>query len=183
VGRWCSFRSGEPLEKDADALNEMIARQLLQRTGVIFRKTITRERIPVRWAALSRIYRRMELRGEIRGGRFVAGFSGEQFALPQAIELMRKLRRNGPRPMIASVAAADPLNFHGILTPDAPIAPTPAPAEIPVRTDFGELSRAADPTVVVPDPIHPRPGRTPARNVLADYPQPHTHRRVPRRKH
>jgi hypothetical protein len=96
---------------------------------------------------------------------------------------MRKLRRNGSRETIPPVATADPLNFQGILTPDVPIAAATAPADTPVRTDFGELSRAADPTVVVPDPIHPRPDRTPARNVLADYPQPHTHRRVPRRKH
>jgi ATP-dependent Lhr-like helicase len=176
VGRWCSFRSAEPLEKDADALNEMIACQLLHRTGVIFRKTITRERIPVRWAALSRIYRRMELRGEIRGGRFVAGFSGEQFALPQAIELLRKLRRNGQRPAITPVAAADPLNFQGILTPDVPTAPVPA--VVPVRP--------ADPALILPEPVrarHDRHDRTPARNALADYPQPHLHPRVPRRKH
>jgi len=67
--------------------------------------------------------RRMELRGEIRGGRFVAGFAGEQFALPEAVELLRKLRREGERAPI-TVASADPLNFQGILTPEKRIAPT-----------------------------------------------------------
>jgi ATP-dependent Lhr-like helicase len=65
----------------------------------------------------------MELRGEVRGGRFVAGFSGEQFALPEAVELLRSLRRQGPRAAI-TVVSADPLNFQGILTPEKRIAPT-----------------------------------------------------------
>jgi ATP-dependent Lhr-like helicase len=99
----------------------MIARQLLRRTGVVFRKTIERERIPVTWAALRRVYRRLELRGEIRGGRFVAGFSGEQFALPEAVDQLRRLRRQGPRPVV-SVIPPDPLNFEGILTPVEPVA-------------------------------------------------------------
>jgi len=118
VGRWCCFRSTPP-EMDKDALHERIAHQLLRRHGVVFRKMLERERIPVTWSALTRVYRRLELRGEIRGGRFVAGFSGEQFARPDAIELLRRLRREGPRQPI-SVVASDPLNFQGILTPVAP---------------------------------------------------------------
>ncbi len=89
----------------------------------MFRKTLTREKLPVSWSALIRIYRRMELRGEIRGGRFVEGFSGEQFALPQAVELLRDLRRKGPRTAVR-VMAADPLNFQGILTPEKRVAST-----------------------------------------------------------
>jgi ATP-dependent Lhr-like helicase len=92
VGRWCCFRN-QPHEHHGDELTEMVACQLLERTGVVFRKTITREKLPVTWASLVRVYRRMELRGEVRGGRFVAGFSGEQFAKPSAVELLRKLRR------------------------------------------------------------------------------------------
>ena len=61
--------------------------------------------------------------GEVRGGRFVAGFSGEQFALPEAIEWLRKVRRSEPREPV-SVASADPLNFQGILTPSERVAPT-----------------------------------------------------------
>jgi len=122
VGRWSIFRTTHEREMPADAA-EMAARQLLRRTGVVFRKTLEREKIPVNWLGLTRAMRRMELRGEIRGGRFVAGFAGEQFALPEAVELLRKLRREGERAPI-TVASADPLNFQGILTPEKRIAPT-----------------------------------------------------------
>jgi ATP-dependent Lhr-like helicase len=122
VGRWSIFRS-EPPQKNADELTEMAAKQLLRRTGVVFRRTIMREKLPVTWAALFRVYRRMELRGEVRGGRFVGGFAGEQFALPEAVELLRRLRREGKREAI-SVVSADPLNFQGILTPEKRVAPT-----------------------------------------------------------
>lgn len=113
VGRWSRFRT-EPAEKPEA---EFAAMQLLRRTGVVFRKTLTRERIPVSWSALVRVYRRMELRGDVRGGRFVAGFSGEQYALPEAVEMLRRVRREGRRSE-ATVSSADPLNFSGILTPD-----------------------------------------------------------------
>jgi ATP-dependent Lhr-like helicase len=122
VGRWSCFRNAVAAA-DSTARHEMAARQLLNRTGVVFRKTIAREKLPVNWLELTRIYRRMELRGEIRGGRFVAGFAGEQFALPRAVELMRQLRRQGPREPV-TVVSADPLNFQGILTPEKRIAPT-----------------------------------------------------------
>ncbi|HEX4056067.1 MAG TPA: DEAD/DEAH box helicase [Tepidisphaeraceae bacterium] len=122
VGRWSCFRRMMP-PIHSDELNELAARQLLRRTGVVFRRILMREKIPVNWLALTRVYRRMELRGEIRGGRFVAGFSGEQFALPEAVELLRRLRRQEPRDAI-SVVSADPLNFQGILTPEKRIAPT-----------------------------------------------------------
>jgi ATP-dependent Lhr-like helicase len=106
-----------------DGAHELLARQLLRRTGVVFRRTLLRERLPITWSALMRIYRRMELKGEIRGGRFVAGFSGEQFALPEAVELMRRLRRDGSRAPV-TVISADPLNFQGILTREPRVSPT-----------------------------------------------------------
>jgi ATP-dependent Lhr-like helicase len=123
VGRWSHFRTSltpQPASADRD---EFTARQLLQRTGVVFRRVITREKMPVSWAAMFRVYRRMELRGEVRGGRFVSGFSGEQFALPEAVEMLRRLRRAGTR-CGAAVTPADPLNLQGILTPDERIAST-----------------------------------------------------------
>jgi ATP-dependent Lhr-like helicase len=133
AGRWSLFRLSEPGSLPRSLANgessrgtpadELVARQLLRRTGVVFRRTITRERMPVSWSALSRIYRVMELRGEVRGGRFVGGFAGEQFALPEAVETLRRLRRDGPR-MPLSVLSADPLNFQGILTPEDRVAPT-----------------------------------------------------------
>jgi ATP-dependent Lhr-like helicase len=110
-GRWSCFR----VETPAREVAELAARQLLARTGVVFRRLLERERMPVTWSALLRVYRRLELRGEVRGGRFVAGFAGEQFALPEAIELLRKGRRNARPPI--TVMSCDPLNLQGILTP------------------------------------------------------------------
>jgi ATP-dependent Lhr-like helicase len=124
VGRWSGFRvqrsevRGQEAE-DGSRGAMMVARQLLARTGVVFRRTVARERMPVSWLALTRALRRMELRGEVRGGRFVAGFSGEQFALPAAVELLRRLKREPGRGAV-TVSSADPLNFQGILTPDGP---------------------------------------------------------------
>ena len=95
-----------------------MARQLLRRTGVVFRKTLERERQPLPWRDVARACRTLEARGEIRGGRFVAGFDGEQYALPEAVTLLREVRRRGDTRPPVSVAAADPLNLRGILTPD-----------------------------------------------------------------
>ena len=78
---------------------------------------MTREKFPVPWRDIVRALRTMEARGEIRGGRFVAGFDGEQYALPEAVELLRSVRRRGDIAPL-QVAAGDPLNFRGILTPD-----------------------------------------------------------------
>jgi ATP-dependent helicase Lhr and Lhr-like helicase len=100
---------------------EFAARKLLARTGVVFRKTLAREKLPVPWRDIARVLRTLEARGEVRGGRFVAGFDGEQYALPEAIPLLRKVRRE-PGPDV-SVSAADPLNYRGILTPDERVAP------------------------------------------------------------
>ncbi len=102
---------------------EFVARVLLRRTGVVFRRVLLRERTGVPWRELLRVYRRMEARGEVRGGRFVAGFSGEQFALPDVVPVLRAVRDAGEREPI-EVVAADPLNFRGILTPDERVAST-----------------------------------------------------------
>ena len=105
---------------------EFVARQLLRRTGVVFRKTLAREKQPVPWRDIARVLRTLEARGEVRGGRFVAGFDGEQYALPEAVTLLRRLRREGaPESALPlTVSAADPLNYRGILTPDEKVAPT-----------------------------------------------------------
>jgi ATP-dependent Lhr-like helicase len=120
-GRWSTFRTdGLPLPEI-----DWIARRLLNRWGVVFRTVLLRERIPVVWRDLVRAYRHLELKGDVRGGRFVGGFSGEQFALPSAVELLRRVRRdNADRERAPiTVAAADPLNLRGILTPDARVSP------------------------------------------------------------
>jgi ATP-dependent Lhr-like helicase len=101
----------------ADAV-EHVARTLLSRYGVVFWRLLEREApwLPP-WRELLRVYRRLESRGEIRGGRFVAGFSGEQFALPDAIGTLREVRRQAEAESWVVVSAADPLNLAGVLTP------------------------------------------------------------------
>jgi ATP-dependent Lhr-like helicase len=101
---------------------EFAARRLLRRTGVVFRRTVARERLPVPWRDVARACRVLEARGEIRGGRFVAGFDGEQYALPDAVTALRAVRRKGEAGPPPTVAACDPLNFRGILTPDERIS-------------------------------------------------------------
>jgi ATP-dependent Lhr-like helicase len=123
VGRWALWRRparGEALEGGS---NERKARQLLRRYGVVFRDLLARENRLPPWRVLLQIYRRWEARGEIRGGRFVEGFVGEQFALPDAVEMLRAGRRD-PKPQDAViVASADPLNLVGILSPGAKVSP------------------------------------------------------------
>ena len=102
---------------------EHIARVLLRRYGVVFWRLLDREAnwLPP-WRDLLRVYRRLEGRGEIRGGRFVAGFSGEQFALPEAIAQLREVRRMPPSGEWLSVSGADPLNLVGVVTPGPRLA-------------------------------------------------------------
>ncbi len=121
AGRWALVRRLQPIQSapqvEAEAA-EHVARTLLRRYGVVFWRLIEREAdwLPP-WRVLLRIYRRLESRGEIRGGRFVAGFSGEQFALPEAIASLRNVRRKQASGEWVSVSGADPLNLVGILTP------------------------------------------------------------------
>ncbi|HEY0185830.1 MAG TPA: DEAD/DEAH box helicase [Rhodopila sp.] len=102
---------------------EHVARTLLRRYGVVFFRMLGREAdwLPP-WRDLVRVYRRLEARGEVRGGRFVAGFSGEQYALPEAVGLLRETRRRASPDQWVSLSAADPLNLIGILTPGARLA-------------------------------------------------------------
>ncbi len=121
AGRWALARRGNAEANGAPGNTEAVehaARTLLLRYGVVFWRALEREAdwLPP-WRELLRVYRRMEARGEIRGGRFVAGFSGEQFALPEAIGLLRETRRNPGSGEPVSLSGADPLNLAGILTP------------------------------------------------------------------
>ena len=101
-----------------DAAVEAQAWALLRRYGVMFRRLAARERDVAPWRELARVYRRLEARGEIRGGRFVAGMSGEQFALPGAVERLREVRRTSGDGRVIAISAADPLNLAGIVTAD-----------------------------------------------------------------
>ena len=124
AGRWALARRLRPTNtaKPNEAV-EHIARALLRRYGVVFWRMLEREAswLPP-WRDLLRVYRTLEARGEIRGGRFVSGFSGEQFALPDAIGMLREIRRREPDGKLLSVSGADPLNLQGILTPGPKLA-------------------------------------------------------------
>ena len=97
---------------------ETVARALLRRYGVVFRKVLEREAASIPgWREPLLMYRRLEARGEVRGGRFVAGFSGEQFALPEAVGSLRQVRRAGAGGAMTAISPADPLNLIGIIVP------------------------------------------------------------------
>jgi ATP-dependent Lhr-like helicase len=120
AGRW-SVLPEAPEEHDV----ESIAWALLRRWGVVFRRVLDREGDLPPWYSLLRVYRRLEAQGRIRGGRFVAGFAGEQYALPEAVTALRKSRRRSKTGELLSISAADPLNLVGILTPGQRITATP----------------------------------------------------------
>jgi ATP-dependent Lhr-like helicase len=122
AGRWALIRRGHPAaatggKPDPEAI-EHIARVLLRRYGVVCWRLLEREAawLPP-WRELMRVYHRLEARGEIRGGRFIAGLSGEQFALPEAIGLMRQVRQRAHDGALICLSAADPLNLVGTVLP------------------------------------------------------------------
>jgi ATP-dependent Lhr-like helicase len=142
LGRWTLLRQAisnqeADLSPQSSALSpqsspsvEQVARQLLRRYGVVFRDLLQRESLPLAWRDLLVCYRKMELRGLVRGGRFVSGFIGEQFALPEAVESLRALRRamgNAEKRQAQEfrVSAADPLNLVGVVLPGARVPAVP----------------------------------------------------------
>jgi ATP-dependent Lhr-like helicase len=130
AGRWSLVpAAATPLESGVDSGTgdyghgvdrwesvEYIARVLLKRYGIVFRKLLDNERSVPTWRDLQYVLRRMESRGEIRGGRFINGLAGEQFALPEAVGLLRKQERSGESSLV-SISAADPLNLTGTVIP------------------------------------------------------------------
>lgn len=123
AGRWSILKRSSPVSMNGSTqqksdleLAEQVARVLLRRYGVVFKRLLEREGMTVPWRVLLRVYHRLEARGEIRGGRFVANISGEQFALPEAVGMLRSIRREGAQESMISVSAADPLNLAGIIT-------------------------------------------------------------------
>jgi len=124
AGRWALLEfptSTPPTAERAEAF----ARQLLLRWGVVFRDLVARETLVPPWRDLLIVLRRMEARGEIRGGRFVSGFLGEQFGRPEAVDLLRSVRRT-PSEGALHISAADPLNLLGIILPGGRISPLAA---------------------------------------------------------
>jgi ATP-dependent Lhr-like helicase len=146
AGRWSLLRqavsyqpsaiSPEPatlvtsrLTPSASRSIEPAARQLLRRYGVVFRDLLARESLVQSWRDLLVQYRRMELQGEIRGGRFVSGFTGEQFALPEAVESLRAARKrngSGPTSHDIKISASDPLNLAGVILPGSRVPAVPS---------------------------------------------------------
>lgn len=120
TSRTSRTHDGTTARTDGDGAERtlVIAWALLRRYGVVFRRLLTREAADVPWRDLARVYRRLEARGEIRGGRFVSGMSGEQFALPDAVDRLREVRRTALDDHLVVVNGADPLNLAGIITPD-----------------------------------------------------------------
>jgi ATP-dependent Lhr-like helicase len=156
AGRWSLIRKEAATESNGagsahrDAAVEKFARVLLRRYGVVFRRLLERESLAVTWYELGRTYRRWEARGEIRGGYFIAGVSGEQFALPEAIGLLRSIRKTAPSNELITLSAADPLNLQGILTPGPRVAALTANrvsfrAGLPLAAlEAGEIRKLSD---------------------------------------
>jgi ATP-dependent helicase Lhr and Lhr-like helicase len=116
AGRWALLSKIQPTAKPEGRV-ERFARQLLLRWGVLVRDLLVRETLSPPWRELLPILRRMEARGEIRGGRFVSGVTGEQFARPEALDLLRMIRRDPNKLTAGQVSNADPLNLTGIILP------------------------------------------------------------------
>jgi ATP-dependent Lhr-like helicase len=142
-GRWALVPPPEP-EAEPEALAEAVAQQLLARWGVVFRDLLARESVALPWRELLWALRRMEARGSARGGRFVTGFVGEQYALPGAVEALRRTRRRPRSGERVRVSAADPLNLVGILTPGPRVPALGAQAVVyEDGLPIGDAARAA----------------------------------------
>ena len=131
AGRWSLFRADAPLPADVieqaryeDVSVESAARTLLNRYGVVFRDLLVLESNIPRWGILLRMLRRLEDRGRVRGGRFVSGFGGEQFALPEVLDSLRATKNQGPQCDV-TIAGADPANLIGILIPGERVPAVP----------------------------------------------------------
>lgn len=113
-GRWTLLA---PLERPGpEEVTERLAMLFLKRWGIVFRDLVVREPLCPPWRELLQVYRRLETRGELRGGRFLHGFAGEQFALPEAVDLARSTRRLPKSGEVITLSAADPLNLTGVVT-------------------------------------------------------------------
>ncbi len=145
--RWSLLQAIDPSE---DSIAER-AHQLLRRYGIVFPEVLGREPMAPPWRSLLQVYRRAEARGEIRGGRFVAGLVGEQFALPEAVEAMRSLRRTEPTGETLAVSACDPLNLAGVITP-GPRVPAVSGNKVAFRDGVPVASLQSGDVVLHADP-------------------------------
>jgi ATP-dependent Lhr-like helicase len=144
AGRWALVSRNE----ESDQRVENWAEQLLSRWGVLLRDLLAREDGAPAWRDLLPVLRRMEARGQIRGGRFVSGFTGEQFARPEALDLMRAIRRAGDAiEVVGDIASADPLNLTGIILPGARVSRLAAPIPLPIVAGTMSLTGYAPGTI------------------------------------
>ncbi|HEX6726022.1 MAG TPA: DEAD/DEAH box helicase, partial [Nitrospira sp.] len=167
AGRWSLLRQADSCQLSAVSTSEQIAQQLLRRYGIVFRDVLARESLVQSWRDLLVQYRRMEMAGEIRGGRFVSGFIGEQFALPEAVEALRIIRKKNPSAgteQEIKLSATDPLNLAGVILPGPRVPAVPTNFLVfkdgaLVRTVLG---RQDDATLSVAEPTGPATVRQPA---------------------
>jgi ATP-dependent Lhr-like helicase len=147
-GRWSLVRRFGT-RAHADELAEHAGMQLLARYGVVFRDLVAREHLGIAWRDIVRALRRQEARGVVRGGRFVAGFVGEQYALPEAVDALRRVRRQERTDAIVRLSAADPLNLAGVITPGPRVSALHTNAVtfrdgLPVAIEEGRTVRSLD---------------------------------------
>jgi ATP-dependent Lhr-like helicase len=150
AGRWCllnpaagAIESVGAQAERREAELESSCWMLLRRYGIVFRDVLERETTIPRWRELLGMFRRLEARGSVRGGRFLSGFGGEQFAVPEAVASMREMRAGSGGQDVVTVAAADPLNLAGIVVPGE------RPAAVPGKTVtfFAGVLRVEEPKV------------------------------------
>jgi ATP-dependent Lhr-like helicase len=128
AGRWSLLKRAESCQLSAVSVSERIARQMLRRYGVVFRDLLAREVLVQSWRDLLVVYRRLELKGEVRGGRFISGFVGEQFALPEAVEALRVIKKShgSAAGVEIKLSACDPLNLSGVILPGPRVPAVPS---------------------------------------------------------
>jgi ATP-dependent Lhr-like helicase len=134
---------------DVEEQAEAVAEVLLRRYGVVLRELALREAFTVPWREVLRALRRMEARGTVRGGRFVTGFMGEQYALAEAVDSLRRVRREPRDGDRVEVSACDPLNLTGVLFPGARVPSIPG--RTVVYLDGAPLSALVEPALVAGD--------------------------------
>jgi ATP-dependent helicase Lhr and Lhr-like helicase len=145
-GRWALLSAADDIA-DREVLAEAVAEQLVARWGVVFRDVVAGESLGLPWREIIQALRRLETRGVLRGGHFVAGFVGEQYAAPEAVELLRAVRREPRRGVRVELAACDPLNLTGMTLLGPRVAAT---SRNTLGLSDGALVTSPPPTAALP---------------------------------
>jgi ATP-dependent Lhr-like helicase len=155
AGRWSLVHAPFARPEEADDLAEAVARTLLQRYGAVFRDLYPRESFSLPWRDVLRALRRLEARGLVRGGRFVSGFSGEQYALPEAVDSLRWVRRQEKTGERVWASALDPVNLAGVIVPGERV-PAQAGKAVLFIDGLPQASGPVAPSAPVPSRLRPR---------------------------